>query len=260
MADFTPGVCTPKSLPPHKLVEASHAAREENPVNGAPAEKLLRVLPNVKLIPEAIAVLTTKYLGPAGARKIPVQFMDGGGVSLQSKILRFANKWGKAAGVKFVKVKSGGFVRLARAPGEGYWSYLGTDCRLIPADQQTMNLDSFSMQTPDSEFDRVVCHEFGHSLGAPHEHMRRAIIQRLDPEAVIAEFMRTQGWSREEVIAQILTPVEERSLLTPTPPDETSIMAYQIPAELTRDHKPVLGGTKINPTDAAYMAKIYPRR
>ena len=56
-----------------------------------------------------------------------------------------------------------------------------------------MNLEAFTMDTPDSEFFRVVRHETGHTLGFPHEHMRKAIIDRLDPEKVIAELHEEPG-------------------------------------------------------------------
>ena len=44
-----------------------------------------------------------------------------------------------------------------------------------------MNLEAFTMQTPDSEFHRVVRHEAGHTLGFPHEHMRKAIVAAPGP-------------------------------------------------------------------------------
>ena len=93
-----------------------------------------------------------------------------------------------------------------------------------------MNLDSFTMNTPDSEFHRVVRHETGHTLGFPHEHMRKAIIDRIDREKAIKEFMRTQGWSRQEVIEQVLTPFETSALKATAVTDENSIMCYDFPA------------------------------
>ena len=69
------------------------------------------------------------------------------------------------------------------------------------------------MATPDSEFHRVVRHETGHTLGFPHEHMRKEIIDRIDREKAIALFMSTQGWSREQVIAQVLTPLEASAMI-----------------------------------------------
>ena len=98
-----------------------------------------------------------------------------------------------------------------------------------------MNLEAFTMNTPDSEFYRVVRHEAGHTLGFPHEHMRKEIIQRLDREKVIGDFMASQGWTRQEVIDQVLTPLEESSLLATPTAEEDSIMCYEIPGSLTLD-------------------------
>jgi len=44
-----------------------------------------------------------------------------------------------------------------------------------------------------------------------------------------------------------------------TPPDQTSIMCYQLPGLITKDGKPIIGGTDINATDYAFAGKIYPR-
>src|SRR5262249_58930908 len=135
---------------------------------------------------------------------------------------------------------------------------LGTDVLLIKRNRPTMNLEAFTMTTPDSEFFRVVRHETGHTLGFPHEHMRKAIIDRLDREKVIADFMRTQGWTRQEVIDQVLTPLEEASVLGTPLADETSIMCYQIDGGLTTDGQPVEGGTDINDLDYEFAASVYP--
>ena len=121
-----------------------------------------------------------------------------------------------------------------------------------------MNLDSFSMNTPESEFHRVVRHETGHTLGASHEHMRRDLVNKIDPDKAIAYFKATQGWSEETVRQQVLTPIEEGSLLGTPHPDPDSIMCYQIPGEITKNGKPILGGTDIDASDYSSMATIYP--
>ena len=121
-----------------------------------------------------------------------------------------------------------------------------------------MNLQGFTMSTPESEFKRVVRHETGHSLGFPHEHMRRALVARIDPEKAYEYFRRTQGWDRATVDQQVLTPLDERSLMS-TPADQTSIMCYQLPASITRDGRPIVGGTDINQTDYAFAGRIYPK-
>jgi len=105
----------------------------------------------------------------------------------------------------------------------------------------------------------VVRHEAGHTLGFPHEHMRKALVARIDERKAIEYFVRTQGWSEEEVRAQVLTPIEESSLLGTTA-DPRSIMCYQIPGELTKDGKPILGGLDIDASDRKFVAAIYPKK
>jgi len=207
-----------------------------------------------------IAVLTTKYWGVAGVR-LTVGFLDTPPADLRKRILRHMNAWSTTANVTFTESRVEPQVRIARAGGRdgGYWSYLGTDILSIPDDEPTMNLESFTMNTPESEFVRVVRHEAGHTLGFPHEHMRRQLVNRIDRRKAIAYFRRTQGWTEEDVKQQVLTPLEERSLLGTTNADQTSIMCYQIPGAITKDGKPILGGKDIDATDAEFVATIYPK-
>ena len=122
----------------------------------------------------------------------------------------------------------------------------------------TMNLEAFTMNTSDREFRRVVRHEAGHTLGFPHEHMRRALVAKIDKNKAYDYFRRTQGWDKQTVDQQVLTPLSETSIMG-TPEDQDSIMCYQLPGDITRDGKPIRGGLDINPTDASYAAKIYPK-
>ena len=247
MDQFHP--CTLRQLPECDQHAAAMCAVDLNPVN--------RPASHASIEPSRIAVLTTKYWG-AGGVELGVAFMERISTSLMNRILSHMNAWGAMANVHFFPTGNDPAVRIGFGPG-GYWSYLGTDILQIPKNQPTMNLEGFTERTPEREFARVVRHETGHTLGFPHEHMRRDLVARLDPAKTIAYFGRTQGWSEAEVRAQVLTPLEERSLLSPTPVDATSIMCYQLPGSITRDGQPIVGGTDINATDAAYAAKIYPQ-
>lgn len=244
--DFIP--CVLKNVPEADLLSAAMAAVDENPAN-APAFAVTR---------NEFVIRTQKYWGAAGVN-LGVAFLDGGPTDLQARILAHMNAWGRGANVIFKPASAGmAQVRITRTRGDGYWSYLGTDVLLIPRNQPTMNLDSFTMSTPDSEYLRVVRHETGHTLGAPHEHMRKAIIERLDAAKTIAYFRNTYGWSEQETRSNVLTPVEENAVIGSPFADETSIMAYSLPGSITKDGGPVVGGTDINDTDATYCAKLYP--
>lgn len=252
-----PIVCTPRSLPPELRDLAAARACALNPVNRPPGGPLAALLGHAP-VPEHLALLTTKYWGAAGVL-LTVGFLDNPPQDLRARILAHMNAWGAYCNAGFVLSGTDPHVRIARTPGGGYWSYLGTDVLTIPADQPTMNLDSFTMATPESEFVRVVRHETGHTLGFPHEHVRREIVQRIDRAKALAYFLRTQGWTADETAQQVLTPLDEASVQGTPHADGTSIMCYQLPAAIMRDGKAVPGGLDIDQADREFAAKVYPK-
>ena len=94
---------------------------------------------------------------------------------------------------------------------------------------------------------------------APALPWRRELVNLIDPAKAIAYFQATQGWSEEEVRQQVLTPIEEASLLGTPHADQNSIMCYQIPGSITKSGKPIIGGLDIDPSDYAFIAKVYPK-
>lgn len=252
--------CLPKSLPSDKAMSAARTAVRINPVNNPPVERVASLVPKAAMQPAFIAALTTKYWHNKRGVRLTVGFMDDAAADLRARIVEHMNAWGQTGNIVFTESNTDPQVRVSREGGEmgGYWSYLGTDILHIEPDQPTMNLEAFTMKTPDSEFIRVVRHEAGHTLGFPHEHMRHDLVARIDVEKAVEFFMATQGWSEEEVHAQVLTPLEERSLIG-TPADQTSIMCYQLPGAITTDGEPIVGGLDIDESDYAFVAKLYPK-
>ena len=122
-----------------------------------------------------------------------------------------------------------------------------------------MNLDSYTINTPDIELRGTIGHETGHTMGITHEHLRRELVERIDEDKAIEYFRRTQGWNGEEVRLQVLTPIEESSLLGTPHADPDSIMCYEIPGSLTLDGQAIVGGMDITPNDHAFAAQVYPK-
>jgi hypothetical protein len=249
-------ICTPKTLPKRLLLDAAKKAVEINPVNAPQIGPMLATASGTMPDVAMISVLTSKYWGSV-TRTLSVSFMESTPQDLRSRIISHLNAWSQTGGIEFAATNGTGDVRISTASG-GYWSYLGTDIRLIPTSRQTMNLEGFTMNTPESEFKRVVRHEAGHTLGFPHEHMRRDLVARIDRQKAYDYFRRTQGWDRQTVDQQVLTPLDEQSLMS-TPADQTSIMCYQLPGSITIDGNPIIGGLDINTTDANFVGQIYPR-
>ncbi|WP_328524043.1 hypothetical protein [Kribbella sp. NBC_00359] len=251
MGDSVPS-CRIKSLPGRLREKAAQFAAQINPVNSP----LHELLPGGALAPLSLTLLTAKYWGPS-PRQFSVSFLESTPADLRARIVSHMNAWTATADLSFAETSGTGEVRISRGPG-GYYSYLGTDIALIPENRQTMNLEGFTMSHPESEFRRVVRHETGHTLGFPHEHMRKELVARIDPAKAYPYFLATQGWDKVMVDQQVLTPLDDSSIFG-TRPDQDSIMCYQLPAQITFDGLPIQGGTDINATDFAFAALIYPK-
>ncbi|HEV8072390.1 MAG TPA: M12 family metallopeptidase [Planctomycetaceae bacterium] len=251
----TPG-CSIKAVPTRLLRKAASNAIRLNPTN-APMMAPIGGDGHGVLDPLSIAVMTTKYWGTQ-PRQLTVSFMDDASSALRDRILSHMNAWTSTGCISFVETSGTGNVRIAFGP-TGHWSYLGTDILSIPTNRPTMNLQAFDRETRDSEFHRVVRHETGHTLGFPHEHMRKELVARIDRQKAYAYFWATQRWNQAMVDAQVLTPLADDSLFG-TPPDQTSIMCYQLPASITLDGQPIIGGIDINATDYAFNGQIYPKQ
>ena len=249
--------CTIKTLPEDKRIEAANKAVEVNPANAPATGAFREAMPGIVIPPEHLAVLTAKYWGSGGVR-LTVGFLDNPPADLAARIIFHMNSWGAWANVRFVQTAVNPQIRIARTAGDGYWSNLGTDVLLVPANLPTMNLDSFTMNIEDSEFYRVVRHETGHTLGFPHEHKRQEIVNRIDRDKAIDYFGRTQGWTPEMVIAQVLTPLDNSALIASAQTDINSIMCYWLPASIMKDGIAVAGGNDIDALDAQFAGTVYP--
>jgi len=245
--------CVLKSLPKNQHIAAAKKALDLNPSN------LPRTAAIIQPAPAKLAVLVGKRW-PSSGVKLTVSFLDNPPQETRQKIVWHMNAWAATANVQFSPTddRDHADVRIARGP-DGYWSYLGTDIHLIPPGEPTMNLQDFSSSTPESEYYRVVRHETGHTLGFPHEHMRYTIVKRIDEKKAIYYFGATQGWTAQEVREQVLTPLERVKIKGSYRVDETSIMCYRLPGEITKSGRPIVGGSDITGADYKFAASIYPK-
>lgn len=259
-SEDTPFLCSIESLPREQWVAAAERAVQINRAN-MPAIHLLAQANMGEAADlassESIAVLTSKYWGNAGV-KLTVGFLEPISQQLRDRLISHMNAWGDYGNVEFVYSQTDPQVRITRGSG-GYKSYLGTDILHVDPNGPTMWLQGFTMDMPESEFHRVVRHETGHTLGFPHEHTRTEIVDRIDREKAIAFFMRTQGWSREQVIAQVLTPLEQSAIIATATADPNSIMCYSLPGAIMKDGQQVPGGTDIDGQDGQFAALMYPK-
>ncbi len=251
-------VCVPRMLTPQQAQRATRRSLEVNPSNIIEVEQ---AVPGRRGAPRRLAVSIANRWPITGVR-LSVQFLDNPEVALRRRLLLHMNAWAKSANILFVETEGQGEVRVLRSSEkkyEGYWSYVGTEILGIEDHEPTMNLEGFTMATPDSEFVRVVRHEAGHTLGFEHEHMRGELVKRIDVRKAKAFYLRTEGWSAKETEEQVLTPLSKKSIYATTEADPMSIMCYEIPASITKSGRAIVGGADITPKDFAFAAKVYPR-
>ena len=255
-------VCIPKSLTPSQAELALKRSLEINPSNAIESRMVERTPRGLPHGPRRLALLI-RSRWPATGVTLPVQFLDNPTRELRRRILLHMNAWSKTANIHFEETQDTGMVRISRLDRPdsmaGYWSYVGTQILAIDDDQPTLNLDGFTMRTAESEFKRVVRHEAGHTLGFEHEHMRADLIKKINRQKCIAFYRRDQGWTEQETIEQVLTPLSVKSIMGTTEADPLSIMCYEIPGKITIDGKPIRGGTDINPKDYAFAGQVYPK-
>ena len=254
-------VCRPKVLTPVQAAKVLRRSIEINPANADEQRVIARTPVGRRGGPRRLAVVIGNKWPDTGVR-LTVQFLDNPSRDLRARILLHMNAWSKTTNVQFVETASIGQVRIARLdePDDmaGYWSYVGTEILGIEEDQPTFNLEGFTMRTSEAEFRRVVRHEAGHTLGFEHEHMRAELIKKIDRRKALAYFDRTEGWTAQETIEQVLTPLAKKSIMGTAESDPHSVMCYQIPAEITKDGKTIPGGKDITAKDYAFAATIYP--
>jgi hypothetical protein len=189
-------------------------------------------------------------------RTLRIAFLGETDPTVKEKIIRYANTWLQHINLKFDFV--GGFdgdIRISTNPG-GSWSYIGTDAKLIEPGQPTMNFGWLYKDTPDEEYSRVVLHEFGHALGAMHEHQHPESGIPWDREKVYAYYAE-MGWNKKDVDDNIFARYGYDRLNT-SRYDPKSIMHYAIPNALTIGDWKIDWNTTLSETDKQFIGRSYP--
>ncbi len=251
--------CTDRIIPLHRKTAAAQLAVTENPAN-APT---LMPLMGVSVTPVKMALLTGKKW--ADGRTVRVRFLDGS-KRQRAQTVKYAEEWCNYADIKFDFAPRGkADVRVSFQADPDSWSAIGVDCHDdYFKGKPTMNFGWLTDDTDETEWRRVVTHEFGHALGAIHEHQNPRGGIRWNLPAVYNYFKGPpNNWTKEEIDLNV---VQKYSLdqLNATKFDRKSIMLYTFPAAFILGPRELLkagtpNNTKLSAGDKAFIAKMYRR-
>ncbi|MEO6679052.1 MAG: peptidase M12, partial [Pseudomonas sp.] len=137
-------------------------------------------------------------------------------------------------------------------------SMLGTDALLIHPDWPTMDL---GVKPEHEDFEVIVIHEFGHALGAMHEHQHPEANIPWDKPKVYEFYQNreTGPLTKEEVDSNLFEPFNTIEAIY-TPYDKKSIMHHPVANTLTLGDWEIPINRKISKKDIKLMKLLYPKR
>ncbi|KAL8376465.1 hypothetical protein RB595_007520 [Gaeumannomyces hyphopodioides] len=247
-----PQCCTQMPVPEELRAQADMLAVQENPRNGTQ----ITAGDSIPGVGEMGLALPVGSMWKPG-RTLRVKILNGS-EKIRGKVRQYANVWTEYANIKFDFVDSGDAeIRVNIDSSRGSWSYVGTGCLTIAADKQTMNFGWLTDSTTETEFSRVITHEFGHALGCIHEHQSPAASIPWNKPLVYEYYQKTQGWNTAQVDTNMFQ-LYSSTTTQFSAFDPSSIMLYAVPASLTTNGFSTGWNTQLSETDKAFIAKAYP--
>ena len=257
-------LCVDRILPWDLKPIAAKRSIEQNRHND-PAPDMQRVRRmGVSVHPLKMALETGKRWTPG--KTLSIQFLDGSATQ-KKRVRQHAEEWLSFADIKFRWNAAGtAQIRISFSADPGSWSAVGTDCLVteyFPKKEPTMNFGWLEDGTDDTEYRRVVVHEFGHALACIHEHQNPKGGIQWNEAAVFAAFSGPpNNWSKDEIRSNV---VDKYSLnqLNATTFDAKSIMLYAFPKELIKGPVSLARtgtreNTDLSSRDKSFIKQMYP--
>jgi len=190
-------------------------------------------------------------------QEVWIKFM-GGSQFQRNKVKEIASQWTNYANLKFIFKQQGyAHIRIGFKNYDGNWSLIGRNATRRSQSKATMNID-LDFNNSESDWKRIVLHEFGHALGLVHEHQNPCDnpIKFTSYQDVIEFYKENQGWDEAKIRHNVLNKIVNSTYCWPF--DKASIMLYSINSTIRRDKTELLTNYKLSPADKAFIQFLYP--
>ena len=189
-------------------------------------------------------------------RLLRIRFLNGSSSFKEATKAALAN-WQPHVNLNLQFIEEGeAEIRISSDPG-AYWSMIGTDALTVEEQAQaTLNL------SPDQDlsirfFMAQATHEFGHMLGAEHEHLHPEMTIPWDKEAVYQYFGATSDEDRSRIDLTYFN-LLDASEVNHSSYDPKSIMHYAIRQNWTKGDFQIHLNPVISEKDKGFMTTAYP--
>lgn len=171
--------------------------------------------------------------------------------ALFQRIFDIASQWLDGTSLTFRRVAAfeAGDIRVHYEKGGEDQSSIGTDAITIQGPSLFLGTDP-----DDEEFEATVLHEFGHALGALHEHQHPEANIPWNMEAVYAAYLN-ENYTKEDLDLNLIARYTDRTAGVRYDPH--SIMHYAIDPSLTLDGSSVGTNLVLSDGDREFIRKVY---
>ena len=188
--------------------------------------------------------------------KLRVRFQDGDEAT-RSFVMDTAKEWVHGLNLGLATSADTDAELRITLGGKGLWSKVGKLAKSVPHEQPTMELGGL-LQTDDAATRRAyVLHEFGHALGALHEHQRPNAPLTWKRDVVYAYYLELYGWSPAQVDEQVILPFQHQSVASSPEFDRMSVMMYPIHKKFTAEQFVQPWNSQLTSWDRSVMAALY---
>jgi hypothetical protein len=185
-----------------------------------------------------------------------IRFLDGDAVT-KTFVMKVASEWLDGLNLRFTESSDADAEIRVTFDGRGVWSAVGKYALGAAQGSPTMGLGGL-IQTTDVNLRRAyVLHEFGHALGAVHEHQRPEAKLTWIPKIVYAHYLKLYGWSSSQVDAEVILPLDLTDPFGSPDFDRMSVMMYPILKEFTTQQFEQTWNSRLTNWDRSVMASLY---